>query len=122
MGVTKDTITKGDEKTFPKKGDELTMHYVGTLVSNGDKFDSSRDKGRPFKFKIGIGQVIRGWDEGVILMSLGERATLTITSDFGYGAQGAGNVIPPNADLKFDVELLAINGAGGGKKSTCAVL
>merc|ERR1712046_8652 len=105
MGVTIDAITAGDGKTFPKKGDTLTMHYTGTLT-DGSKFDSSRDRGAPFKFQIGVGQVIRGWDEGVIQMSLGQRAKLTITSDFGYGERGAGGVIPPNADLIFDVELL----------------
>ncbi|KAL3944627.1 MAG: hypothetical protein SGBAC_001287 [Bacillariaceae sp.] len=117
MGVEKETIKEGDGTNFPKKGDELTMHYTGTLASNGDKFDSSVDKGRPFKFKIGMGQVIKGWDEGVIKMSLGEKAKLLISSDYGYGSQGAGGVIPPNADLVFEVELLAIGNleaAGGG--------
>jgi FK506-binding protein 1 len=84
-------------------------YLSGTLASNGKKFDSSIDKGRPFKFTIGVGQVIQGWDDGVAQMSLGEKATLTITSDFGYGARGAGGVIPPNADLMFEVELLEIN-------------
>lgn len=86
------------------------MHYTGTLVSDGSKFDSSKDRGRPFQFVIGIGQVIRGWDEGVMQMSLGETAILTISSDYGYGAGGARNIIPPHADLKFEVQLLAING------------
>lgn len=81
----------------------------GTLASNGQKFDASRDRGRPFQFTIGIGQVIKGWDTGVMQMSLGEKAMLRITSDFGYGARGAGGVIPPNADLNFEVELLQIN-------------
>ena len=108
MGVTKDVIKQGDELNYPKAGDELTMHYTGTLVSDGSKFDSSVDKGRPFVFKIGLGMVIKGWDEGVMTMSLGEKSVLTITSDFGYGAAGAGGVIPANADLKFEVELLAI--------------
>lgn len=93
------------------------MHYHGTLASNGQKFDASRDRGRPFQFTIGIGQVIKGWDEGVMQMSLGEKSMLRITSDFGYGARGAGGVIPPNADLNFEVELLAINGT-----SECGVL
>jgi|EP00544_Gedaniella_sp_CCMP2646_P006006 FK506-binding protein 1 len=109
MGVIKETIVAGDGKTFPKKGDKLTMHYVGTLQSNGQKFDASRDRGRPFQFVIGQGQVIRGWDEGVAQMSVGEKAMLHITSDYGYGARGAGGVIPPNADLSFEVELLQIN-------------
>lgn len=85
------------------------MHYVGTLASNGKKFDASRDRGRPFSFNIGTGRVIRGWDEGVMQISLGEIAVLHITSDYGYGSAGAGGVIPPNADLDFEVELLAIN-------------
>jgi len=82
----------------------------GTLASNGNKFDASRDRGRPFSFTIGVGQVIKGWDEGVMTMSVGEKAILHITSDYGYGRQGAGGVIPPNADLDFEVELLGING------------
>ena len=107
--VEMETLKEGDGKTFPKRGDELTMHYTGTLASNGKKFDSSRDKGRPFKFRIGIGQVIKGWDAGVMKMSLGQRVKLKIPSSMGYGARGAGGVIPPNADLVFDVELLKID-------------
>jgi FK506-binding protein 1 len=134
MGVTVETIKAGDGKSFPKSGDLLTMHYVGTLANGGTKFDSSRDKNRPFQFPIGVGQVhrqywsisaevkwtltkqttdrahvsfcpssaqltytrlmhacsvssqvIKGWDEGVMKMSLGEKAILRITSDYGYG-------------------------------------
>lgn len=95
-----------------KAGDKLEMHYTGTLT-DGTKFDSSRDRGKPFSFTIGVGQVIRGWDEGVMKMSVGQQAKLEITSDFGYGARGAGGVIPPNADLIFDVELLRILPPGG---------
>mmetsp|Transcript_56603 Transcript_56603/g.66156 ORF Transcript_56603/g.66156 Transcript_56603/m.66156 type:complete len:109 (+) Transcript_56603:85-411(+) len=107
MGVTKETTSPGNG-TFPKSGDKLSMHYIGTLASNGQKFDASRDRGRPFSFTIGVGQVIKGWDEGVMQMSVGEKATLHITSDYGYGRAGAGGVIPPNADLVFEVELLGI--------------
>lgn len=116
MGVTKKILRDGDGSNYPQKGDKLTMHYVGTLASNGNKFDSSRDKGRPFCFNIGKGEVIKGWDDGVIQMSLGEKAELHITSDMGYGANGAGGVIPPNADLVFEVELLKI----GNKESSVA--
>merc|ERR1712166_1169062 len=108
MGVEVETQTAGDNTNFPKKGDQLTMHYTGTLT-DGTKFDSSVDRGTPFSFTIGVGQVIKGWDEGVIKMSVGEKALLKISSDFGYGARGAGGVIPPNADLIFEVELLKIN-------------
>eukprot|EP00591_Stephanopyxis_turris_P007332 CAMPEP_0195527038 /NCGR_PEP_ID=MMETSP0794_2-20130614/28458_1 /TAXON_ID=515487 /ORGANISM="Stephanopyxis turris, Strain CCMP 815" /LENGTH=108 /DNA_ID=CAMNT_0040657861 /DNA_START=72 /DNA_END=398 /DNA_ORIENTATION=+ len=108
MGVTKEVISNGDGKTYPKRGDKLTMHYTGKLT-NGNVFDSSVKRGQPFSFTIGVGQVIKGWDEGVIKMSLGEKATLKISSDYGYGARGAGGVIPPNADLIFEVELLKIN-------------
>merc|ERR1712096_141855 len=106
MGVQVEPISPGDGKTFPKKGDQLTMHYTGTLAADGVKFDSSRYRGQPFEFTIGVGQVIKGWDEGVMQMSVGQQATLDITPDFGYGASGAGGVIPPNDELLFDVELL----------------
>ena len=98
------------------------MHYVGTLASNGTKFDSSRDRGQPFKFKIGKGEVIKGWDEGVMQMSLGEKSILHISSDYGYGETGAGGVIPPNADLDFEVELLAIGDKEAPKESSCCVI
>lgn len=102
------TVKAGDGVNFPKKGDRVTVHYTGTL-ENGSKFDSSRDRGQPFVFQIGVGQVIRGWDEGVAQMSVGQRANLVCTPDYGYGARGAGGVIPPNATLNFDVELIKIN-------------
>ena len=113
MGVTVETAVEGDGVNFPQKGDKMKMHYTGTLKSDGSKFDSSRDRGKPFEFTIGVGQVIKGWDEGVMKMSLGQRATLQITADYGYGAAGHPPVIPENADLVFDVEVLAINGKKG---------
>ncbi|MCB5169595.1 FKBP-type peptidyl-prolyl cis-trans isomerase [Streptomyces bambusae] len=108
MGVTRDVITAGDGQNFPKPGDSITMHYTGTL-EDGTKFDSSRDRNQPFVCNIGIGQLIKGWDEAVPQMSVGERATLTISADYGYGSRGVPGVIPPNATLIFDVELLGIN-------------
>lgn len=105
-GLTLKVLRAGDGATFPHSGDLLAMHYTGTL--NGTKFDSSRDRKEPFVFTIGVGQVISGWDLGVLQMSLGERAVLHVPSRLAYGAAGAGHVIPANADLDFDVELLKI--------------
>lgn len=92
----------------PKAGDRVTVHYTGWL-ENGKKFDSSRDRKQPFQFVLGVGQVIRGWDEGVAQMRVGDTARLTIPPAMGYGARGAGGVIPPNATLIFEVELLGVN-------------
>ncbi|CDH56767.1 macrolide-binding protein fkbp12 [Lichtheimia corymbifera JMRC:FSU:9682] len=108
MGVTVETISAGDGKNFPKKGDKVTIHYTGTLT-NGNKFDSSRDRGQPFQCTIGVGQVIRGWDEGVTQLSVGQRAKLTCTPDYAYGPRGFPPIIPPNSTLVFDVELIKIN-------------
>ncbi|XP_059055084.1 FK506-binding protein 2 isoform X2 [Achroia grisella] len=90
-----------------KQGDMLTMHYTGTL-DDGHKFDSSYDRDQPFSFQIGVGQVIKGWDQGLLNMCVGEKRKLTIPSSLGYGERGAGNVIPPHATLHFDVELINI--------------
>jgi FKBP-type peptidyl-prolyl cis-trans isomerase len=94
---------------FPQVGQRVVVHYTGYLDRpGGPKFDSSLDRGKPFDFVLGVGQVIRGWDDGVASMSVGERCYLKCSPDFAYGAQGAGGVIPPNATLVFDVELLNI--------------
>ncbi|KAG1470182.1 hypothetical protein G6F56_002831 [Rhizopus delemar] len=108
MGVTVETISPGDGKSFPKVGDTVTIHYTGTLL-NGSKFDSSVDRNQPFVCPIGVGRVIKGWDEGVPQLSVGQKANLICTPDYAYGARGFPPVIPPNSTLKFEVELLKIN-------------
>jgi FKBP-type peptidyl-prolyl cis-trans isomerase len=88
-------------------GDTATVHYTGWL-ENGTKFDSSHDHGKPFSFRVGAGQVIKGWDEGVTGMKVGGKRKLTVPPHLGYGGRGAGGVIPPNAKLTFEVELLGL--------------
>ena len=90
-----------------KAGKTVSVHYEGKLL-DGTVFDSSFSRGKPIDFKLGVGQVIQGWDEGIALMKVGGKATLTIPPELGYGARGAGGVIPPNATLVFDVELVAV--------------
>jgi peptidylprolyl isomerase len=95
----------------PRRGQTATVHYTGWLYeggAKGRKFDSSVDKGRPFEFRVGQGDVIRGWDEGVLTMKTGGKRTLIIPASLGYGERGAGTDIPPNATLIFDVELIAV--------------
>lgn len=101
-------ITKTTDGVAPKAGDEVAVHYAGRLV-DGSEFDSSFKRNEPITFSVGIGQVIKGWDEGILLLKEGETGTFLIPSDLGYGARGAGGVIPPNAWLVFDVELVKVN-------------
>jgi FKBP-type peptidyl-prolyl cis-trans isomerase len=111
LGMT--DITEG-EGTMAVSGKQVTVHYTGWLFdpkapeNKGRKFDSSRDRGEPFSFPLGAGHVIQGWDRGVAGMRIGGHRRLTIPPEFGYGARGAGGVIPPNATLVFDVELLGV--------------
>jgi len=92
---------------IPKQGQTVTVHYTGWLTDS-TKFDSSKDRGQPFTYQFGVGQVIQGWDDGVATMKVGGKSRFTIPSELGYGRQGAGGVIPPNATLVFEVELLGI--------------
>jgi peptidylprolyl isomerase len=105
--------SKAGTGAMPKRGQICVMHYTGWLYENGvkgKKFDSSVDRNQPFEFPIGQKQVIPGWDEGVATMKVGGKRTLIIPPELGYGARGAGGVIPPNATLIFDVELLGVKG------------
>jgi len=113
MGVNKTILSEGSGAS-PAKGDRVTMEYTGWLRTagqpeeKGKQFDSTTGRG-PFQTEIGVGRVIKGWDEGVVQMKLGEKARLDITSDFAYGAQSFPGLIPPHSDLIFEVELKKIN-------------
>ena len=104
LGIVDEVVGTGPEATVAST---VTVHYTGTLM-NGVKFDSSRDKNKPFDFKLGAGSVIKGWDQGVLGMKVGGKRKLTIPSALGYGEKGSPPTIPPNAGLKFDVELLGV--------------
>lgn len=119
--MTKHTLTSGlqyevltphkEGAAKPQKGQTVVVHYTGWLNEAGQpgkKFDSSVDRGQKFSFKIGVGMVIKGWDEGVMDMAIGEKRRLFLPANLGYGSRGAGGAIPPNADLIFDVELFEI--------------
>ena len=111
-GLQYEDTTVGDGAEA-RAGQDVTVHYTGWLYNDGAqgaKFDSSKDRNDPFEFSLGAGLVIKGWDEGVAGMKVGGQRTLIIPPELGYGARGAGGVIPPNATLKFDVELLAVAG------------
>ncbi len=105
-GLQYEDLTLGNGP-MPRPGQTAVVHYTGWL-DNGTKFDSSLDRGQPFQFRVGQGQVIKGWDEGVATMKVGSKRKLVIPPDLGYGARGAGGVIPPNARLTFEVELLDV--------------
>jgi len=100
-------ITRRSDGRNPRPGETVVVHYTG-LLGNGVKFDSSLDRGQPYKFKLGLGRVIKGWDEGIEKLRVGEQATLVIPPQLGYGADGSGGVIPPDATLIFVVELIGI--------------
>src|SRR3954469_3271804 len=105
-GLAIEDLVVGDGATATA-GQQVSVHYTGWL-QDGKKFDSSKDRGQPFMFSLGRGEVIRGWDEGVSGMKVGGKRKLTIPAELGYGSRGAGGVIPPNATLLFEVELLAV--------------
>lgn len=107
MDLKIETTQEGTGDKVTKSGDTISVHYTGKL-EDGTKFDSSVDRGTPFDFTIGQGQVIAGWEQGLLDMKVGEKRTLTIPSEMGYGAQGAGGIIPPDATLIFEVELMGI--------------
>eukprot|EP00761_Pharyngomonas_kirbyi_P008711 gb/GECH01008723.1/.p1 GENE.gb/GECH01008723.1/~~gb/GECH01008723.1/.p1 ORF type:complete len:111 (+),score=27.68 gb/GECH01008723.1/:1-333(+) len=106
--VSLEIIIAGDGKNFPQTGQTVSVHYTGYL-ENGKEWDSSRKRGRPFKFRLGVGEVITGWDEGVSQMSRGERARITVPPDLAYGSKGFPGLIPPDSTIILDVELLGFS-------------
>ena len=105
-GLTYVEVKAGKGKA-PRRGDTVAVHYVGRL-ENGKEFDNSHKRGQPIEFSLGVGQVIQGWDEGIGMMKEGGKASLIIPPELGYGQRGAGGIIPPNATLIFDVELVKV--------------
>jgi len=103
-------LKEGDNKNFPSPKSSVTVHYTGTIPTTGKKFDSSVDRNKPFKFTLKVGQVIKCWDEVVSKMSLGEKIYVVCPSELAYGNRGAGELIPPNSDIAFEIELLDFSG------------
>jgi FK506-binding protein 1 len=101
-----ETLVAGDGKSFPSTGQSVVAHYRGTLLS-GKEFDSSYSRNDPFSFQLGVGQVIKCWDYTIAKLSVGQKVKVTCPSEWAYGARGAGGLIPPNADLIFEIELLS---------------
>lgn len=121
MGVEKTVLTPGSGRT-PKLGEMVIAHYVGRFPDSGKEFDNSRTRDKPLAFIIGIGSVVKGWDEGIMNMQLGEVALLKVTSDFGYGTDGLQPMVPPNADLEFEVELLQAGDDKATSGSQCVTM
>ena len=107
--VVKKILKEGYDKIMPKKGDTVEVHYEGRLLSDSSVFDSSYGKD-PFETKIGVGKVIKGWDIGIMTMGVGEKAILSIESDYAYGDRDVGGIIPAGSTLVFEVELMSVNG------------
>ncbi|KAL2269106.1 hypothetical protein VTJ83DRAFT_3952 [Remersonia thermophila] len=107
-GLQIEVLREGTGSRETQRGDSINVHYTGTFL-DGTKFDSSLDRGNPLKFQVGAGQVIKGWDEGLLGMKIGEKRKLIIQPHLGYGSRGAGGVIPPNCVLFFETELVSIN-------------
>mmetsp|Transcript_23192 Transcript_23192/g.41138 ORF Transcript_23192/g.41138 Transcript_23192/m.41138 type:complete len:122 (-) Transcript_23192:34-399(-) len=121
MGVEKTVLKPGSGRT-PKNGEMVQAHYIGRFPGSGKEFDNSRARNKPLTFIIGIGSVIKGWDEGIMDMQLGELALLKVTSDYGYGEEGLPPMVPPNQDLEFEVELLAAGDDKASSGSQCITM
>ena len=123
MGVEKIVLTPGSGSgRTPKHGEMVVAHYVGKFPNDGKEFDNSRARNKPLTFIIGIGSVIKGWDEGIMQMKLGEKALLKVSSDYGYGKEGLADMVPPNSDLEFEVELLQTGDDKATPDSQCTVM
>jgi FKBP-type peptidyl-prolyl cis-trans isomerase len=121
MGVEK-TILRPGSGRMPKHGEMVQAHYVGRFPGTGSEFDNSRTRNKPLTFLIGIGSVIKGWDEGIMAMQLGEVALLKVSCDYGYGEEGLPPMVPPNQDLEFEVELLQAGDDKAESGSQCTMM